>query len=116
MQRRFEDARKAFTRAIELNPSSSTPYVVLAQVFTEESDYDHALEILKKAGGPKDPLRLIQQTFIFAVRGDTEQALSSLDKELKAGYKDFPALESNPHLLALRSNAKFQSILDRYRL
>jgi tetratricopeptide (TPR) repeat protein len=56
-ERRFDEARSAFNRALELNPASTTPYFGLAQLFTAEGDYDHALEMLGRVD-PDDQLGL----------------------------------------------------------
>ena len=115
-EHRFNDARDAFNHALELNPAATSPYLGLAQVFTAEGDYDRALKSLEKGRiDANDPLDLIQRSFIFAEQGKAQSALAELEKALKGGYKDFPLLDTSPHLASLRSDARFQSLVNRYR-
>ncbi len=46
--------------------------------------------------------------------GDKEKALAVLEEALANGYRDFAAIGDNPHLASLRTEPRFQELLDKY--
>jgi hypothetical protein len=54
-------------------------------------------------------------TSLYAACHDDEKALSTLRKALNAGYRDFPALDSNPYLDGLRKDPRYQQLIQQYR-
>jgi hypothetical protein len=51
----------------------------------------------------------------YAAEGDQEKALAMLQKSLNAGYRDFAAIDASPYFSSLRSEPRFQKLLQRYR-
>jgi len=113
LQRRFPEAIIALEHSKELNPSSTTADLGLAQVYLGQGDYDRALTLLLKQGST--PIVLFQLSSAFAARDDKEKALDTLQKAFNAGYRDFPAIDANPYFSSLRSDPRFQQLTQRYR-
>jgi serine/threonine protein kinase/Flp pilus assembly protein TadD len=116
LQKRYDEAIAAFRQAASISPDSSTPNFGLAQVYLAKGDYDQALSYLsKQSEGEKHSLvNLAVLASTYAARHDDEKALATLRKALDAGYRDFPALESNP-LEDLRKNPRYQQLIQQYR-
>ncbi len=114
-QRRYQEAIAAFNHPAELDPTFRAHHGGLGEVYLAQGAYDRALAELKKAGGTNTPIVIIQMSAVYAAQGDKEKALAELEKALAAGYRDFAAIDSNPHLASLRSDPRFQQLIRRYR-
>jgi non-specific serine/threonine protein kinase len=117
LQKRYDEAIAAFKQAASLSPESTTPKFGLAQVCLAKGDYDQALSyLLKQSEKARSSLvNLAVLTSIYAARHDEEKALATLHKALDGGYRDFPALDSNPYLEELRKNPRYQQLIRQYR-
>jgi serine/threonine protein kinase/cytochrome c-type biogenesis protein CcmH/NrfG len=113
LQRRFPEAVAAMEYAKKLSPSSTTPDFGLAQVYLAQGDYDRAVTLLLKQGSTS--IVLFQLSSAYAAEGDQEKALAMLQKSLNAGYRDFAAIDASPYFSSLRSEPRFQKLLQRYR-
>ena len=113
LQRRFPEAVAAMEYAKKLSPSSTTPDFGLAQVYLAQGDYDRAVTLLLKQGSTS--IILFQLSSAYAAEGDQEKALAMLQKSLNAGYRDFAAIDASPYFSSLRSEPRFQKLLQRYR-
>jgi hypothetical protein len=51
----------------------------------------------------------------YAVRGDKETALASLQKAFNAGFHDFAALDTSPYFWSLCTDRRFRQLTQRYR-
>jgi tetratricopeptide (TPR) repeat protein len=117
LQKRYDEAIAAFNQAASISPDSSTPMFGLAQVYLAQGDYDQALSYFSKQSeeARNSLVDLAVLTSVYAARHDDEKALATLHKALEGGYRDFPALDSNPHLEELRKNPRYQQLIQQYR-
>ncbi len=117
VQGRYEEAIAAFEQARALVRTSSIPDYGLPQVHLAKKEYDRASQMFFRI--PEKQRHAAINRFvlsaIYAGRGDKEKALAELQKTFEAGYRDFAAIDASPHLVALRSDPRFQQLLRRYR-
>jgi tetratricopeptide (TPR) repeat protein len=116
LQGRYPEAITAFEHARELSPSSYSPEFGLAQVYLAQGNSGQAVSILQKrqsrGGGGNNGFFL---SSAYAAHGDTEKALATLENALSAGYRDFAAIDASPYFSRLRSDQRYQQLLQRYR-
>jgi tetratricopeptide (TPR) repeat protein len=62
---------------------------------------------------PGDSTALYNLGCCWALKGDTERALSALGKSIDAGYHDLVHLQQDPDLASLRQDPRFSALLDR---
>jgi non-specific serine/threonine protein kinase len=113
VQGRYQEAIAAFNHVAELDPSFRSQHIGLGEVYLAQGDYGRALAELRSA--PGIPGVDIQTSAVYAARGEKEKALATLEKALAAGYRDFAAIDANPYLASLRSDPRFQQLVQRYR-
>jgi len=113
-QRRYKEAISAFESARELNPASPFGILGLGQVYLAQGDYKKAIDTLSQAqtGGAINSYWL---GAAYGAIGDKEKALNLLGKTLDNGFRDFAALESSPYYAPLRSDPRFERLLQKYR-
>lgn len=77
-------AEAAYLKAIELAPSMTEPYRMLAALYANTKRYDQALAKLGDAlkTNPRDPLALMLTGVIYEQRGDTAKARDAYEKIL----------------------------------
>jgi len=115
LQQRYPEAIAAFEHARELNPSNATMADLgLGQVYLAQGEYDKAVAALSKGLRPAS-INYFWLSAAFAARGDQEKALATLQKAFDLGFKDFAALDSSPYFAKLRSDPRYQHLIDRYR-
>jgi len=114
LQGRYDEANKAFERSGELG---NVAYAELgpAQVYLAQGNYDAAVARLLKGGEPKAAINLYFLSAAYSAKGDKEKALTTLQKTLDAGYRDFAAIDASPYFASLRSDPRFQQLIHRYR-
>ncbi len=114
-QKRFPEAIAAFEQAKSISPSSGTADFGLAQVYIAQGDYDRAITTLLSLpkGDQSTPIAHVQLSFAYAGRGDKEKALLELQKAVDLGYRDSAAIKSNEHFDSLRSDSRFQKLLNQ---
>lgn len=118
LQDRFEESLAALDQAGQLNPDPSTVEFGRAQVYLAQKQYRQALDQMARASqqrARKTPIFQFVTASAHAGLGEREKALAALEKALAGGYRDFPAIESSPHLAPLRADPRLQRLLDRYR-
>ncbi len=114
-QSRYEEASKAFERGGELGDVS---YVDLgeAQIDLAQGKYDAAVARLTKSGdSKKDAIFCYFLSAAYAAKGDKERALSTLQRALDLGYRDFAAIDASPYFASLRSDPRFQQLILHYQ-
>ncbi len=114
-QKRFTEAISALEQAQQISPNSGTANFGLAQVYNAQGDYDRALSTMLSL--PKQdqstPISFFQVSIAYAGRGDKEKALAELQKAIDAGYRDSAAINSNPVFDSMRSDPRFQALLQK---
>jgi serine/threonine protein kinase/tetratricopeptide (TPR) repeat protein len=111
---RYDEANKAFERGGELG-GGNYPDLGAAQVYLAQGNYDAAAARLLKDGEPKQAINSYFLTAAYAAKGDKEKAFTSLQATFKLGYRDFASLEASPYFASLRSDSRFQQLIDKYR-
>ena len=114
-QKKFSEAIDALQQAKHISPNSGSADFGMGQVYVAAGDYDKAIKIfsnLPKAD-QSTPIVHFQLSVAYAGHGDKERALVELQEAIDSGYRDSAAINSNPHFNALRSDARFQKLLQR---
>ncbi len=115
-QQRYDEAITAFEHALEMNTNYSVARLGLAQAYLAKGDLDRALSEIQQAQRMREsPITLVTESSIRAARGEKQQALALLEKSLARGYRDFSALDANPHFASLRGEPRYQELMSRYR-
>ena len=117
LEKRYDEAIAAFNQSASLSPASDTPQFGLSQVYLAMGDADQALaHYLKESEATKSSLvNQVVLASIYAARHEDDKALATLRKALDRGYRDFAALDANPHLQSLRQDPRYQKLLQQYR-
>ena len=107
----------AFDHAREMAPTSPLVDVGLVQVYLAQRNYDQAVAAAKalKARGARGANFLFWQSSAYAAQGDKAKALATMQEALNAGYRDFAAIDASPYFSSLRSDPRFQQLIQRYR-
>jgi serine/threonine protein kinase len=115
-QTRYQDATLAFQRAKELG-SSDYENLGMAQLSLAQGSYDQALDYLAKRGAGKKKIAIDRYWFsaIYAAKGDKDNALASLQEAFNLGFRDFGALDGSPYFANLRSDSRYQKLIQQYR-
>ena len=113
-QGRYEEANKSFERGAELGDAS---YADLGkgQVYLAQGNYDAAIARLLKRGEPKEAINCYFLSAAYAAKGDKEKALAALQRTFTLGYRDFAAIDASPYFASLRSDPRFQQLMQHYR-
>jgi tetratricopeptide (TPR) repeat protein len=95
-ERKIEQARKSFERAIETNPNLISPYLALAAIYLGQKDADNAIakykEILAKR--PSYLPAYMSLGTLYQQKGDLDQAESYFRQALEI-RKDFAPVANN---------------------
>jgi len=113
LQGRYDEAANAFHRGAELS-DVSYEHLGMGQVYLAQGNYDAAVASLLKDGETKEAVHSFFLTEAYAGKGDKEKALAQLQKTFKLGYRDFAAINASPYFAALRSDPRFQQLLNTY--
>jgi len=114
LQQRYPEAIAAFEHARELNPTSSLPDLGLGQVYLAQGDYDKAIATVSKSARPTG-IYYFWLGAAYAARGDKEKALATLQKAFEMGFHDVAALDASPYFSSLRTDPRYQQLVQRYR-
>jgi adenylate cyclase len=117
-----EKAEDAYRRSLEnieyhldQNPEDSRAYQMGAIAYIELGNREKGLEWGAKAVtmDPENSMLLYNAACVFSAAGDTEQAIASLEKAIDTGYANKGALMSDPDLDPIRTDPRFQPLVDR---
>lgn len=119
---RSGDAKTARLRTIELierhldmNPDDTRALYIGAANLSSLGDSPRAMDWAGRAfeAGRNEPMVLYNVACTYALLGESERALKLLEKAINLGWGDRAWLETDSDLDSLRSNPRFQSLLDR---
>ena len=113
-QQRYQEAIAAFQQARELSPEASTSDLGLGQAYLAQGDYDKAVAAFSKNLRPAS-INYFWLAAAYAARADQEKALTTLQKALDMGFKDFAMLDSSPYFAKLRNDSRYQKLLESHR-
>jgi len=105
-------------RHVELNPEDSRALnlgaIELVRVY-RAAGRAKALEWNKRAlaADPEDSGMLYNVACVYALLGETDEALSCLDRAVRSGFGLREWLENDSDFIALRGDPRFQAILNR---
>ena len=114
-QKKFPEAISAFEQAKQISPSSSTADFGLAQIYLAQGDYEKAITKLLSLpeADQRTPIHHFLLSVAYAGRGDKDKALTELQSAIAAGYRDSAAIKSNPLFESLRSDPRFEKLVER---
>jgi tetratricopeptide (TPR) repeat protein len=114
LQKRNAEALATFRQEKELSPNGTMADLGIGQAYMALGDYDQAITALIKSANPS----AINYLFLsegYSARGDKEKALATLQKALEMGFHDFGTLDTNPYFDGLRGDARFDTLMRKYR-
>jgi TolB-like protein/Flp pilus assembly protein TadD len=114
LQKRYAEAIASFQREKELSPNGTMADGGLGQAYLAQGDYDQAIAALAKSAVPS-AINYYFLSAAYAAHGDKEKALTTLQKTFEMGFHDFAALDSSPYFSSLRTDPRFQQLIQRYR-
>ena len=114
-QGRYEEAIASYEYAVQLEPDYRGGYVTIGLLHLAQGNYNQALAQFDEARRIREtPGLLVLISAAYAGLGDTEKALAELEQALAAGYRDFAAIDADPHLASLRDEPRFQQLVSKY--
>ena len=114
-QGRYQEAALAFQRAKELG---STDYenLGMAQLALAQSNYDEAIKYMAKRDARKNTtMDQYWLAAIYSAKGDKDKSFAAIQRALETGFRDFAVLDSSPYFANLRSDPRYQKLLQQYR-
>ncbi len=121
-QGRIGEASKASHRAvrviekwIDTNPEDARALNIGATIWSNLGETDQALEWAKRSLSidPEDPQLLYNVACVYAIEGMKDEALQCLEHAIDKGYGHREWIEHDSDLNSLRSDRRFQALLDR---
>ena len=112
-------AEVAAREAIRLRPGYFWSYYQLGTALRGQERYEEAVSVVEYALQLNPAFRfghrfIAEISSIHASLGDTDKALAELERALAGGYRDFAAIDADPHFDSLRNDPRFQALLEKY--
>ena len=114
LQGRFPEAMAAFDRCEDISGNSSAADLGRSQALGSQGRYADAIATMLKRGPTKSMIDNYWLSTYYAGAGDKDKALSTFQKSLEYGFRDFAAINAEPTFSSLRSDSRFQQLLQRY--
>jgi eukaryotic-like serine/threonine-protein kinase len=114
-QGRFPEAALAFQRAKELG-SARYESLGMGQLALAQGNYDEALKYV--SGVTETQKTTIDQYWlaaIYSAKGDKDKSFAAMQQALQSGFRDFSVLDSSPYFANLRSDPRYQRLVQQYR-
>jgi tetratricopeptide (TPR) repeat protein len=86
----------------------------MAQISLAQGNYDQAVAYLLK-GDDKTAINHYWLSAAYSAKGDKDKSLVAIQEAFKLGFRDFAALDASPYFATLRSDPRFQRLLQQYR-
>jgi serine/threonine protein kinase/predicted negative regulator of RcsB-dependent stress response len=114
LQKRYDEALAAFEQMRHINRGASSANLGIGQVYLAQGEYDKAVQAISADLRPSG-INYYWLGAAYAAHGDKEKALATMQKAFEAGFHDFAALDASPYFASLRSDARFQHLMQKYR-
>jgi TolB-like protein len=111
MQSRFPEAMAAFDRCIEISGNSDVANLGRAQTLAAQNRYGEALSIMLKGRNVRTSNDFYWVSSFYAGNGEREKAVVALQKAFALGFRDFAALNADPAFASLRSDSRYQQLV-----
>jgi len=114
LQKRYDEALTAFAEMRQISPQANSANLGVGQVYLAEGRYDEALKAVTTNFRPAG-INYYWLAAVYAAKGDRTKAVESIEKGFQNGFADFSAIDHSPYFDSVRSDAKFQAMLKKYR-
>ena len=116
----YDDAARELEDLVQRDPSNATAKAnleaVLKNKVVTQQRQDQISSALQATGAkPGDPQTAYDAARVYARLGDSDQALTWLNKALDLGYDQFDYLSLDPSLVNLRKDPRFLKLLEERR-
>jgi serine/threonine protein kinase/tetratricopeptide (TPR) repeat protein len=121
-QGRIGEASKASNRAVraiekwlDMNPDDARALNIGATIWSNLGETEKALDWAKRSLDidPEDPQLLYNVACVYAIEGQKEDALQCLERAIDKGYGHREWIEHDSDLNSLRTDRRFQALLER---
>ena len=116
----YEDAAREFEDLVQRDPANATAKANLDAMLKNKAVLQERKEQVSSAvqgadAKPRDPQAAYNAARVYARLGDSDQALSWLNKALDLGYDQFDYLRLDPSLANLKKDPRFLKLLEERR-
>ena len=116
----YEDAAREYEDLVQRDPGNTTAKANLDAMVKNKIVLQERKEQMSSAlqgadSKPKDPQAAYNAARVYARLGDTDQALTWLNKALDLGYDQFDYLSLDPSLVNLKKDPRFLKLLEERR-
>jgi len=114
----YKSAKKIFDKLLSDTSSNSVEWNRLGFSNYSLGNYDEALKDYKKseANNPPtglQPILFSRMAMVYGVKGDKQNAVNYMDKAIKAGYFNFPDMDTLKAFSSVRGNDKFKILRNK---
>ena len=108
-------AVKAIEKWLDINPDDARALNIGATIWSNLGETEKALDWAQRslAIDPEDPQLLYNVACVYAIEGQKEDALQCLERAIDKGYGHREWIEHDSDLNSLRTDRRFQALLDR---
>jgi len=102
-----------YENLVRQKPHFVDALIPLAEAYTKKGLYKAGLQIDKMLAqlNPEDPVVHYNLACSYALDGEADLAIETLQTAIKLGYSDFDHLKKDRDLLSLHSDPRFQTLL-----
>ena len=100
---------------LDVNPDDARALNIGATIWSNLGETEKALDWAKRSLSidPEDPQLLYNVACVYAIEGMKEESLQCLEHAIDKGYGHREWVEHDSDLNSLRSDKRFQALLDR---
>lgn len=113
-QGKYQESLAAMEHAKELAPKAAILDLGFAQTYLAMGDSGRAVSLLTKVPD-RSAIFNFWLSCAYAAHGEPDNAISAMKRSLDSGFRDFTAIDSSPYLANVRSDPRFQRLIQSYR-